>query len=250
MIKFVKNREWDVINFQFEKIENAILNAWKAIWKNWIEDIKKVKWLTEKVVCELWKISIEGVLNIEKIQDVVENVLMNEKEFDLAKEYIIYRNKRVEERKWQHQKVIKKLEKEKLNITKFNWKKELFSINKIKKTYDLISKELEKDCPFWPIEEKMKSYIVDWMKTEDITKLIIKSAIDLISVDNIKWQNIAWRFATLDLYKQASRNRKIENWEVYSWKNFKNLFDTYIEKWLYFKDFYDFYTEEEIFRAW
>jgi hypothetical protein len=29
------------------------------------------------------------------------------------------------------------------------------------------------------------------MKTEDITKLIIKSAIDLISVDNIKWQNIA-----------------------------------------------------------
>jgi hypothetical protein len=29
------------------------------------------------------------------------------------------------------------------------------------------------------------------MKTEDITKLIIKSAIDLISVENVKWQKIA-----------------------------------------------------------
>lgn len=250
MIKFIKNREWDIFDFQSSRIENAIFNASKAVWKNTEDDIKKIKIITEKVVYNLWKNSIEWVLSIEKIQDVVEKTLIEENQYELAKEYIIYRNKKNEERKWSHEKVLKKLEKEKLTIIKHDWRKEHFSMAKIKKTYDFVAKELEKNCPFSFIEEKMKSYIVDWVKSEDITKLIIKSAIDLISVDNTKWQNIAWRFATLDLYKKATRNRKIENWQVYSWKNFKDLFDTYIDKWLYYKDFYKHYSEEDIFRAW
>jgi hypothetical protein len=34
-------------------------------------------------------------------------------------------------------------------------------MDKIKKTYDFVAKELEKNCPFDAIEEKMKTYIVD-----------------------------------------------------------------------------------------
>jgi ribonucleoside-diphosphate reductase alpha chain len=53
----------------------------------------------------------------------------------------------------------------------------------------------------------LKKYIVEGMKTSDITKMLIKSAIDLISVENISWQFIAGRLALIDLYKEASNNR-------------------------------------------
>jgi hypothetical protein len=37
----------------------------------------------------------------------------------------------------------------------------------------------------------MKKYIVDEITTKDITKMMIKSAIDLISIENIHWQSVA-----------------------------------------------------------
>ena len=138
----------------------------------------------------------------------------------------------------------------KLNIIKHNWKKELFSIKKIKKTFNFVSKEFDTKLLFWHIEEKLKNNIKEWIKTEDIINLIIKFSSELISDENTEWKNITWRLAILNLYKNAARNRNIENWEVYSGKNFKNLFDFNIKKWLYYKDFYEYYSEEEIFRAW
>jgi ribonucleoside-diphosphate reductase alpha chain len=45
------------------------------------------------------------------------------------------------------------------------------------------------------------------MKTSDISKMMIKSAIDLVSVENTSWQFIAGRLQLLDSYKKASKNR-------------------------------------------
>ncbi|MBT3728698.1 hypothetical protein HOF65_07180 [bacterium] len=45
------------------------------------------------------------------------------------------------------------------------------------------------------------------MQTADITQMLIKSAVDLVSVENTSWQYIAGRLALIDLYKEASNNR-------------------------------------------
>jgi len=43
------------------------------------------------------------------------------------------------------------------------------------------------------------------MKTADIAKLLVKTCIDLVSVENIHWEHIAGRLALFDLYKKQGR---------------------------------------------
>jgi ribonucleoside-diphosphate reductase alpha chain len=45
--------------------------------------------------------------------------------------------------------------------------------------------------------------------------MMVKSAIDLISVENTSWQYIAGRLTTIDLYKEASKNRDIKIKDIY-----------------------------------
>jgi ribonucleoside-diphosphate reductase alpha chain len=79
--------------------------------------------------------------------------------------------------------------------------------------------------------------------------MMIKSAIDLITIENINWQFIAGRLAIIDLYKKASKNRNIKIKDLYKPKSYKQLFDEYIKKGLYYKDFYKYYSEEDILEA-
>jgi hypothetical protein len=62
---------------------------------------------------------------------------------------------------------------------------------KVKETYKRVSYKLARKCSFEVLEDSLKKYIVEGMKTSDITKMMIKSAIDLISVENTSWQFIA-----------------------------------------------------------
>jgi hypothetical protein len=102
-------------------------------------------------------------------------------------------------------------------------------MNKIKKTYKIVVNGLEKTCSFLEIEKVLKNYIVDGIKTSDITKMLVKSSIDLISIENSDWQFIASRFMTIDLYKEATKNRNIIIDDLYTGKTYKDLFDEYIK---------------------
>jgi ribonucleoside-diphosphate reductase alpha chain len=87
-------------------------------------------------------------------------------------------------------------------------------------------------CPFEDIKESMKKYIVDEIKTSDINKLLVKSAVNLISMDNIHRQFIAGRFLTIDLYKKSSRERNIKVKDLYTPKAFADFVKEYINEWM------------------
>ncbi len=250
-LKIIKTRSWDIAPFDITRIERAIE---KAAEKVNYKELTFVESLSEEVENSLLDIIIEHewekTLAIEEIQDVIENTLMERWYFDIAKQYIIYRNDRTKSREKQKEKAEKKLEKKTLKITKANWEKEIFDIEKIRETYKRISYWLVRKCKFEELEESIKKYIVEWIKTSDITKMMIKSSIDLITVENTSWQFIAWRLAIIDLYKQASKNRNIKIKDLYKAKNYKDLFDEYIKSGLYYKDFYKYYSEEDILEAW
>ena len=110
-------------------------------------------------------------------------------------------------------------------------------MEKVRKTYKVVSYWLARKCRFEEIEDSFKKYLVEWMKTCDITRMLIKSAIDLISVENISWQFIAWRLTLIDLYKEASLNRWMDIKKIYEPGHYKRLFDEYIDSGLYSKDF-------------
>lgn len=94
-MKVVK-RTKNIVYFDPDKIKNAIKKAFKSCNKEYkITDI-------ELISCNVIKTILDKNLqfmNIEEIQDLVENEIMISNNFDVAKSYILYREKRSESRK-------------------------------------------------------------------------------------------------------------------------------------------------------
>ena len=250
-LKVIKTREWDLVNFDRTRIERVIEKATESVWR---VDLLLVEEVTDRVIENLKEFLVSSewteFVTIEMIQDQVERELMESGHFDVMKHFIIYRNDMIKKREKAQEKVEKKLEQKTFKILKTTWEKENFDIEKIRKTYKIVSYWLARKCKFEEIADSLKKYIVEWMKTSDITKMLIKSAIDLISVENTSWQFIAGRLALIDLYKEASNNRGMDIKKIYEAKHYKKLFDEYIENGLYSKDFYDYYSEDDIIEAW
>lgn len=252
-IKVIKTREWDLVAFDPSRIFNAISKAVESIWEE-EKDISKV--ITDKVTVKLnemvdanisWD---ERVITVEEIQDIVEKELVKADKYELAKEYILYRSERQKERDAEKAKAKEEFTEKKLMIIKKDWTKEAFDINKIKLTFKRVSRGYELSCPFEDFWGMFEKYLIENIETRDITKMMIKSAIDLISTENTDWQYIAWRLQTLNVYKEAANNRWIEIESIYSGENFLNLMNEYIENGLYYSDFKKYYTDEEIKKAW
>ncbi len=249
-IKFIKNRDGDLVPFDRSRIERAVEKAAEVAKHS---DFSFVDELTDNIIDTLKTTLVEAdnekVLTIEEIQDVVENKLMEFWYFDIAKKYIIYREKRAFERDLRKKEIQEKLSQNTLEVTKSNWEKEYYDIEKIKETYKRVSFWLARVCKFEELESALSKYLVDGIKTKDILKMMIKSSIDLITVENTSWQYIAGRLTTIDLYKEASKNRKIDISDIYKPSSYKALFDEYIKNGLYYKDFYKYYSEDDILEA-
>ena len=88
MIKSIRKRDGRVVDYNIEKIENAIAKAMLSLGYGEIKDVKKMAKLTELYLNEKFA---DKIPTVEDIQDIVENVLMKNDYEDVAKAYIIYR---------------------------------------------------------------------------------------------------------------------------------------------------------------
>ena len=91
----VKKRNWSITTFDRSKIENAIIASIKASGG---DDLSSAKIITNisiaLVEAKVWK----NIPNVEIIQDIVEEALIKEWHDKVAKSYILYRQKRSEQR--------------------------------------------------------------------------------------------------------------------------------------------------------
>ncbi len=133
-----------------------------------------------------------------------------------------------------------------MNVTKSNWELQEFSWEKIEAFYKRVNHWLNVKCPFSSIKENLSTYLVENISTEDINKMIVKSAIDLISTQNISWQNIAWRMTMRNLYKQWSRTNGVPHKEKYTGDRLIELISNYTARGLYNKKIKETYSEDEM----
>ena len=89
----IKKRDGKLVEFDSDKIAQAIANAGKETGEF---DEETAVYLSEEVIALLGD---DGVLTVEDVQDSVERVLMNSEYKETAKAYIIYRDRRKQERK-------------------------------------------------------------------------------------------------------------------------------------------------------
>jgi len=92
MTSNILKRDGRLCEYDFSKIENAIMKAMNSIGRNDIlNEAKTIARLAESKVQAKFG---EGVPSVEDVQDAVENALMESGYNDVAKEYILYRAKR------------------------------------------------------------------------------------------------------------------------------------------------------------
>ena len=73
-------------NFDIDKIQRAVYSAFKTVGKPMPDYLVKM-------IDSLFSQLKGDAIGVEEIQDKIENILMNDKFFDVAKEYILYREK-------------------------------------------------------------------------------------------------------------------------------------------------------------
>jgi ribonucleoside-diphosphate reductase alpha chain len=246
----VKKRNGEIVAFDRSRIERAIGLAFDAVGDS---DKQFIEQITDSVLYHLEHAhdgdALGHIPTVEEIQDMVERTLVKVNKYEVAKAYILYRAKRKEEREEQHEKLIEQFEKRSLKVTKADGRKEKFELAKIRRVFERSVNGYAKQCSFEDFVEAFKKNIVDDIKTSDIANLLVKTCIDLVTVENIAWQHVAARIFLGNLYKQATKNRNISIKDIYKPKVYKALFDEYVEKGLYYKDFYKYYTAKDILEA-
>ncbi len=249
-IKKIEKRNKEVVDFDRKRIEIAIEKACIEVGEL---DKEFIISLTNEIIHDLEQSfdddCEEMMPTVEDVQDVVERHLVSANKYEVVKAYILYRAKQSEERAEKEQNLQEQFEQHTLKVIKDNGKRENFNVNKIKKVLDRATVGYKKQCTFKVFMEAFKKNIVQDIKTKDINKLMIKTCIDLVSVENTHWQHVAARIFVSNLYKQATRNRKMSMKKLYTPEAYKALFDEYIKEGLYYKDFYKYYSEEDILKA-
>lgn len=91
MIKYIRKREGNVVDFDQSKIFNAILAAMKSVGE---EDFHTAQRITDQVAKRLEVVFIDQIPQVEEVQDIVEEALMENGMTKVAKAYILYRDKR------------------------------------------------------------------------------------------------------------------------------------------------------------
>ena len=248
MIQTIVKRNGDSVVFERIKILCAIKKAFTA--EEDLPALLELDRLTDGIVLRLEEGCEQGSLaTVEFIQDCVECCLMEEGYCAVARAYIIYRSEHERLRKEHHDALVKQFKDKSLQVTKRDGSAEPFNLNKIKKVFTRVVKGYEKTCSFKDFIEAFKKNIVADIRTQDIQKLMVKTAIDLVKTTNIGWQHIAARIAMANLYKQATHNRNMAMKDIYVSHSYVDHFDYYIKKGLYYKDFYTYYDKEDIIKA-
>jgi anaerobic ribonucleoside-triphosphate reductase len=85
----IRKRNGSVVDFNAEKITNAMKKAFLAL--NVAVEEDKLHGMTHFVVTEVEKAFSETLPTVEDVQDKVEQVLMREGFHTVAKSYIVYR---------------------------------------------------------------------------------------------------------------------------------------------------------------
>ena len=95
-MQYIKKRDGRVVEFNKNKIVNAILKAFQQV----DGDISNYALDKANNIANFIENETEQVLTVEEIQDLVENGLMSTKRKDVARAYIKYRQERSREREW------------------------------------------------------------------------------------------------------------------------------------------------------
>ncbi len=201
----IRKRNNELVPFDRSRIESAIEQACIAIGYN---DIAFIPQITTEIILALQTRfgGTEYVPSVEDIQDSVELHLMRSGRFEVAKEYITYRQKRIEER---NEIVEEKIEKQELKVQKRDGKVEAFDMGKVRRVFELAANghpAIDLDL----LVSNFHTNIFDGIHSRDIAQATIMTAKSYIERDP-QYSYLAAKLFLMNYYKDLIGSADMKN---------------------------------------
>jgi ribonucleoside-diphosphate reductase alpha chain len=191
----IKKRDGRIVAFDTAKITQALFKAFTAI-RGGVEPTVLER-LTQDVVGALEaRVGADGVTSIEEVQNVVEQMLMRDSFFDVAKDYILYRYEHAKIREQSPQTFT-------ISVVKRSGKTEVFSIEKIRKTLGHVAKDAGAVIDIEAIAQQCAQDVYDGMKTSDIAQALIMTTRAFIERDPA-YSKMTSRLLAHKVYKETA----------------------------------------------
>lgn len=219
----ILKRDKREVDFDHLKIKNAIEKTFDSVGKPYVDSVINAYALDIKNSL-LKNYDPKKPPTVEEIQDLVELKLIDEKEIEVVKAYILYRNRHSEERQILDKFANYITDDKVLKILKF-----------VRKTYDPKKYELEN------LYKKFESFVKKDQSQDAYLSEIIKAASELTDKDAPRWEFIAALFLNYDLEKKIKAN--LEEFKI---NNFYEKIAFLTEKGLYGEYILENYSKEDI----
>lgn len=177
----VKKRNQDIVDFDPKKIHTAIKKAFDAV-RGGISE-QDLNTVATNVVKEMEAVFQGTTPSVEDVQNMVEKVLMERGDYDVAKSYIIYRYEHTKVREEKKQEAIRKADEGELYITKRNGRKELFSYDKLKRYIGHIIEGYEHIIDPDAVADQVRMEIYEGIDTDGIERALIMVLRSWIEID-------------------------------------------------------------------
>ena len=180
----IKKRNGTIADFNQEKIVSAVGRAFFEVLKDLHEEDSSAIGALVASAVKLRYSGTAAVPSVEEIQDLVEHALMDRGYYDVAKAYIIYRYEHTKIRQEEQQEVAKKIEERELLILNKKGEREIFSVERIKKTLQAsVLPENAASIDIDAILSQVQREVYDGITTDEIERTLIMVARSMIERD-------------------------------------------------------------------
>lgn len=197
----IKKRNGTIVDFDRSRIETAIAKACRATGVEVSQDTLTL--VVDDVVSILEKNFVEKIPAVEDIQDVVEKTLAERRLFEVARNYILYREQRRQAREKSRQQLLEKARGRKIRIKKRDGTTVAFDSKKVAaslKEYARLCKV--KDLDVKDIVEECALNIFDGISTQEIGRSLVLALRGRIERDPL-YSTLTARVLLNELYKDT-----------------------------------------------
>jgi ribonucleoside-diphosphate reductase alpha chain len=168
MFTDIQKRNGDVVPFAGEKINVAMRKAFTS--EGVPVDEATLQQMTDRVIAKLEaECAADDRPTVERVQDLVEETLMERGYFRVAKHYILYRFEHAKERKEQ---VVKEIEENRLVIEKSDGRQEPFSREKVRSSIAHFARGYESEVNLEDVVKQVEHEVYEGIKTKELAQLI------------------------------------------------------------------------------
>lgn len=236
----MRKRNGIIVEFDRNKISDAIVKAVVATRGN-TNDVDLNK-LTDDVLKGIEsRYAGYKTPDVEGIQDIVEKSLMVSGLYDVAKAYILYRERHREMRESREKEILQLIDKGLISVTKRDGTKEEFDTNVLR---EYLAKAFAGYEGVADIEDFLKQCelgVYDGIRTSDLAKLTVLCARSYIEYEPMIYSTVTTRLFLSFLYREVLFNHSTEDNEEEAYaQSFVNSIQLAVEQQILSKTMFDF----------